>query len=131
MKSHQDLINFCRDWLSAWTGNTPSELIKYYDENAYYHDPANKNALKGHKEILPYFRKLLASNPNWKWEEEELYPTNKGFIIKWKARIPVGKEEVVEYGMDIVEMKKEKIVRNEVYFDRTKLLSKLRKIKKT
>lgn len=131
MKSHQDLINFCKDWLSAWTGNTPSELIKYYDENAYYRDPANKHALKGHKEILPYFRKLLASNPNWKWEEKEFFPTNKGFIIKWKARIPVGKEEVIEYGMDIVEMKKEKIVRNEVYFDRTKLLLRLRKIKKT
>ncbi|PWI47432.1 hypothetical protein CEE45_11890 [Candidatus Heimdallarchaeota archaeon B3_Heim] len=122
---------YCKDWLSAWTGNNPAELIKFYDEHAYYQDPANKHGLKGHREILPYFKKLLASNPNWRWEEEELYLTLKGFIVKLKARIPVGEEEVLEYGMDIVEMKKGKITRNEVFFDRTKLLSTLRKITKT
>ena len=131
MKETQDLVTFCKEWLSAWTGNNPAELIKFYDEHAYYRDPANIHGLKGHREILPYFKILLASNPDWIWEEEELYPTVKGFIIKWKAKIPVGEEEVLEYGMDIVEMKKDKITRNEVYFDRTKILSILRKIAKT
>ncbi len=131
MNDNQDLLNFCREWLGAWTGNNPSKLIKYYDEHAFYRDPANTHSLKGHREILPYFKELLASNPNWRWEEEELYPTTKGFIIKWKARIPVGEEEVLEYGMDIVEMKKGKIIRNEVFFDRTKIISILRKITKT
>ena len=131
MKNTQDLVTFCKEWLNAWTGNNPAELIKFYDEHAYYQDPANTEGLKGHKEILPYFEVLLASNPTWIWEEEELYPTVKGFIIKWKAKIPVGEEEVLEYGMDIVEMKEDKITRNEVFFDRTKLLSILRKITKT
>ena len=131
MNVNQDKATYCKDWLSAWTGNNPSELIKFYDEHAYYRDPANIHGLKGHREILPYFKKLLASNPNWRWEEEELYPTVKGFIVKWKARIPVGEEEVLEYGMDIVEMKKGKITRNEVFFDRTKILSTLKKIIRT
>ena len=131
MKETQDLVTFCKEWLHAWTGNNPAELIKFYDEHAYYRDPANTHGLKGHKEILSYFEILLASNPDWIWEEEELYPTVKGFIIKWKAKIPVGEEEVLEYGMDIVEMKKGKITRNEVFFDRTKLLSTLKKITKT
>ncbi len=131
MKDTQDLVTFCKEWLNAWTGNNPAELIKFYDEHANYRDPGNILGLKGHKEILPYFEKLLASNPDWIWEEEELYPTVKGFIIKWKAKIPVGEEEVLEYGMDIVEMKKGKITRNEVFFDRTKFLSALRKITKT
>ena len=125
------MVNFCRDWLAAWTGNKPTELIKFYDEQAYYRDPAKIDGLKGHGEILPYFEKLLGSNPTWKWEEEELYPTVKGFIIKWKARIPVGEEEVLECGMDIVELKKGLITRNEVYFDRTKLISQLKKITMT
>ncbi len=131
MKETQDLVTFCKEWLNAWTGNNPADLIKFYDQHAYYRDPANIHGLKGHKEILSYFEILLASNPDWIWEEEELYPTVKGFIIKWKAKIPVGEEEVLEYGMDIVEMKKGKITRNEVFFDRTKLLSTLKKITKT
>ncbi|MCK4848786.1 MAG: nuclear transport factor 2 family protein [Candidatus Heimdallarchaeota archaeon] len=131
MNVNQDLEAFCKDWLSAWTGNNPTELIKFYDEDAYYQDPANIHGLKGHRVILNYFKKLLASNPNWIWEVEELYPTVKGFVLKWKATIPVGEEEVLEYGMDIVEMKKGKITRNEVFFDRTKLISTQKKITRT
>ena len=131
MNDYQDLLTFCKDWLSAWTGNNPAGLLKFYDENAFYQDPGNKQGLKGHREILLYFENLLASNPNWRWEVEELYPTAKGFVLKWKAKIPVGQEEVLEYGMDIVELEKGKITRNEVFFDRTKLISTLRKIAKS
>lgn len=73
MTSTQELTTFCKEWLSAWTGNNPDELIKFYDEDAYYRDPANINGLKGHKESLPYFKKLLAANPNWVWEKEEYW----------------------------------------------------------
>ena len=56
----------------------------------------------------------------------EAYPTEKGFIIKWKATIPVKSEEIIEYGMDILELEGDLIIRNEVYFDRTELLSLLK-----
>ena len=56
----------------------------------------------------------------------EVYPTEKGFIIKWKATIPVKSEEIIEYGMDILELEEDKIIRNEVYFDRTMLISLLK-----
>src|SRR5215813_5626253 len=39
MKS-RDLDEFCRRWLSAWTGNRPQELIQFYSADAYYRDPA-------------------------------------------------------------------------------------------
>ena len=130
MTGTQELTTFCKEWLSAWTGNKPDELIKFYNEDAYYRDPANTTGLKGHKEILPYFKKLLAANPNWVWEKENFYPTVDGFIIKWRAKIPLGEEELLEYGMDIVEMKKGKITRNEVYFDRSKMLSILNEKKR-
>ncbi|MFX0091147.1 MAG: nuclear transport factor 2 family protein, partial [Candidatus Hodarchaeota archaeon] len=63
-----EIEEFCYKWLSTWTGNKPEKLIAFYSENSYYQDPANPKGLRGHKHILPYFKKLLAVNPDWKWE---------------------------------------------------------------
>jgi len=122
----KNIITFCQNWLTSWTGNNPEKLISFYSKTAYYQDPANPKGLKGHEEIFPYFKKLLAGNPKWIWQMTEAYPTEKGFILKWKATIPVKSEEITEYGMDIVELKGDKIIRNEVYFDRTELISILK-----
>ncbi|MFW9799197.1 MAG: nuclear transport factor 2 family protein [Candidatus Thorarchaeota archaeon] len=122
----KDALEFCKEWLSAWTGNQPEKLIEFYTKDAFYKDPANPNGLKGHDEILPYFRKLLERNPEWKWEVVEVYPTKNGFTFKWRAEIPVGSKVIEEEGVDIVEILFRKISRNEVYFDRTKWLEAIR-----
>jgi hypothetical protein len=114
---------FCNAWLSAWTGNGPDKLIEFYAADAFYLDPTAKGGLRGHGAILPYFTRLLKNNPDWKWTHEEIIPTEKGFVLKWKAVIPVREKEVIEYGLDIVEMEDGKIIRNEVYFDTLKLLT--------
>ncbi|TFG04521.1 MAG: nuclear transport factor 2 family protein [Promethearchaeota archaeon] len=119
------LEQFCREWLNAWTGNKPEELIQFYAEDGYYQDPANSEGIRGRSDMLIYFRKLLAKNPDWKWNLDELYPTPKGFILKWNAKIPVGKDLVNAKGMDIVELRGDKITKNEVYFDRTPLFEKM------
>jgi len=123
----EEILDFCGRWLSAWEGNRPDDLIGFYSDDALYIDPANKKGLNGRGQILAYFRKLLAANPNWKWEPIEFFPTDDGFVAKWKATIPVGRETVTEYGMDIVEIERGVIRRNEVYFDRSDLLETLRK----
>jgi hypothetical protein len=125
----EEILDFCGRWLKAWEGNRPEDLIGFYSDDALYVDPANKLGLKGRDQILPYFKKLLAANPNWKWELVELFPTDLGFVAKWKAAMPVGTEVVTEYGMDIVEIERGRIRRNEVYFDRSSLLKALRRLK--
>jgi len=125
----EEIPDFCDKWLRAWHGNRPGDLIEFYSEDALYIDPANKGGLKGHEQILPYFKRLLAVNPDWRWETIEVFPTSVGFVAKWKAIIPVGTEVITEYGMDIVEMQGGKIRRNEVYFDPSSLLETLRKLK--
>jgi len=122
----KDIITFCQNWLTSWTGNNPEKLISFYSKTAFYQDPANPKGLKGHDDLFPYFKKLLAVNPKWIWQMIEAYPTEKGFIIKWKATIPAKSEEITEYGMDILELEGDLIIRNEVYFDRTELLSLLK-----
>jgi hypothetical protein len=117
------ILDFCSRWLPAWTGNDPEGLLRFYAEQAFYRDPANPNGLKGHAQMRPYFTKLLAANPNWTWEAVEVFPTRRGFIMKWRATIPVGRQTITEYGMDIVELENGRVTRNEVFFDRTQWLT--------
>ncbi len=113
-----DHSSFCDAWLAAWTGNKPGELLRYYTTDAFYIDPANAAGLRGHEQMAPYFSKLLSRNPDWRWEAVEVFPTDKGFTLKWRATIPFRDQELTFYGLDIVEMAGDKISRNEVYFDR-------------
>lgn len=112
------LPSFTDKWLASWRGNHPEILLDFYTEDSFYLDPANPNGLKGKEQIRIYFKKLLHRNPNWKWTAEEIFPTEKGFTLKWKAEIPVADENLFIYGLDIVELANDKISRNEVYFDR-------------
>ncbi len=118
-----ELFDFCTEWLSAWTGNQPEKLLSFYHEDALYSDPANRKGLKGHDEILPYFERLLRFYHDWVWKPLEVFPIDNGFIVKWHCEIHVGTELLEEIGVDIVELDDMKITRNEVYFDRTRLMA--------
>jgi len=123
----EEILEFCGRWLPAWEGNKPDDLIEFYSKDALYIDPANKKGLKGRDRIFAYFKKLLSANPSWKWEAIQVFPTDLGFVAKWKATIPVRAETITEYGMDIVEIERGKISRNEVYFDLSQIFEALRK----
>jgi len=109
--------DFCDQWLPAWTGNKPELLISFYCADAFYSDPFIPKGLKGHEKILAYFRKFLSPYPNWEYEQIEIFPTKNGFTLKWKVSLPINNDKVVEFGLDIVEISNDKIIRNEVYFD--------------
>jgi len=116
------IVEFCDRWLATWSGNRPDELIRFYNSDAFYRDPARPHGLRG-DEILPYFRKLLARNPNWEWKRIEILTIANGFCVKWRARIPVGAMTIDEQGLDILELRDGKISRNEVYFDRAQIFA--------
>jgi hypothetical protein len=118
--------DFCNKWLPAWTGNKPELLISFYSEDAFYSDPFIPQGLKGNKSILAYFRKFLSFNPNWEYEKVEIFPTKNGFTLKWTVSLPVNNDTVVGYGLDIVEISNDKIIRNEVYFDTASLLKAIK-----
>lgn len=117
MANAPDAIAFCSRWLPAWTGDRPEALIEFYAEDALYLDPARPQGIRGRERLLEYFRKLLARNPAWEWRALEVFPTEQGFVLKWQADIPVPRGSVRVQGLDIVELRGERIVRNEVYFD--------------
>jgi hypothetical protein len=118
--THDEALTLTERWLPLWTGNRPDELLTCYAADALYRDPAKPQGLRGHEALRRYFGKLLALNPDWRWEAVEVIPTAAGFTLKWQATIPVGDSELVEQGLDIVEVNAQgQITRNEVYFDRT------------
>ena len=125
--NQKELTAFCTEWLTAWTGNDPDTLVEYYADNALYTDPAHRQGLEGKDAIRKYFGKLLDVYRDWKWKPLEVFPIASGAIVKWECEIPIGPEVIHEIGLDIVEITDNKITRNEVYFDRTRLVASIEK----
>ncbi len=121
MNDKGELRDFLERWFAAWTGNDPDGLLEFYAEDVFYSDPAFRGGLQGH-DLRRYFTKLLAANPAWEWKLLEVFPTERGCTVKWQARIPTPGGIVEEEGLDIVEIRDGKITRNEIYFDRSRLL---------
>jgi hypothetical protein len=121
---------FAEKWLPAWSGNNPELLASFYAEDAFYLDPGIPGGVKGKANLLTYFRNLLANNPEWVWSQIEGIPLEDGFLNKWLAKIPVGSVTLEIVGVCLVQVDNAgKIRRNEVYFDRTKLLAEIARLK--
>ena len=122
---------FAEQWLPAWTGNDPERLAEFYSEDAFYLDPGIPGGVCGKKDLLAYFRKLLAVNPQWIWTQIEGIPLEDGFLNKWLAKIPVGSKTLEIVGVCFVQLDPAgKIRRNEVYFDRFVLLAEIEKLRR-
>lgn len=119
-------LELCNRWLPLWTGNRPEELVKVYAEDAFYRDPARPDGIRGKVALLEYFKKLLANFPDWVWKTDEVWPVEGGFMLRWKATIPVGGMIIHETGIDLVLVENGLVTRNEVYFDRSALLTAMK-----
>ncbi len=123
---------FAARWLPAWTGNNPELLTSFYSDDAVYLDPGIPDGVQGKAALIEYFRKLLAYNPDWVWEQIEAFPMEGGFLNKWLARIPVGDKVLEIVGVCLVQLDESgKIRRNEVYFDRSLLLSEIERARQS
>lgn len=115
---------FASEWLPAWSGNDPDRLVSFYADDAFYLDPSVPGGVRGKPELLKYFRRLLAANPDWVWTQIEPIPMEGGFLNKWHARIPVGDRVVECVGVCLVQFDDNGLIRrNEVYFDGTALFA--------
>ncbi|MCK7507022.1 MAG: nuclear transport factor 2 family protein [Desulfobacterales bacterium] len=121
---------FAEKWLPAWSGNNPELLAGFYSDDAFYLDPGIPDGVKGKNNLLAYFRKLLSVNPHWIWTQIEGIPMEDGFLNKWRAQIPVGPVTLEIVGVCFVQLDDAgKIRRNEVYFDRSRLLAEIAKLR--
>ena len=127
----EEAREFASRWLPAWTGNQPEELAAFYSDDCFYLDPAIPGGVKGKSQLTTYFRQLLGQNPNWVWTQIEPIPMEQGFLNKWNAKIPVGETIIACVGVCLVQFDDHgKINRNEVYFDRSELISEIKSYQK-
>ena len=130
--NQEEAREFASRWLPAWTGNNPEKLADFYSDDCFYLDPGVPSGVNGKAELLLYFKKLLSQNPDWIWTQIEPIPMEGGFLNKWLAKIPVGKKVIECIGVCFVQFDSQgKIRRNEVYFDRSELISEIYKYNKT
>ena len=116
---------FADRWLPAWTGNDPERLAGFYTDDAFYCDPATPSGVRGRDELVAYFRRLLAQNPDWVWSHRASIPIADGFLNFWHARVPVGDRVVEAEGVCTVQLRDGLIYSNQVFFDRSALLRAL------
>lgn len=114
---------FAASWLPAWTGNDPERLAAFYTEDAFYSDPAVPDGIRGREALLAYFRALLARFPDWKWTQTGATPMEGGFLNHWHASVPVGAAVIECDGVCTVRLRNGLIEHNEVFFDRSELLT--------
>ena len=130
MMSREQAREFASRWLPAWTGNDPEKLAAFYSPDAFYLDPAIPRGVKGRPDLLAYFQKLLARNPNWVWTQIEGISMEGGFLNKWLAKIPVGEKILEVIGVCFVQFDDQGLIkRNEVYFDRSEMLAAITGLK--
>jgi len=128
----EEAKEFSSRWLPTWTGNEPEKLASFYSDETFYLDPGIPNGVKGKGELIAHLRKLLAQNPDWIWTQIEPIPMEDGFLNKWLAQIPVGEKVIECIGVCLVQFDDQgKIKRNEVYFDRSELISEIYKYKQS
>lgn len=115
--AREALERFCDEWFAAWTGGDAARLASYYTDDAFYADPARPQGLRGREALQRYFGRLLPANPDMVWRRETLHPIEDGFVVTWRATIPLPGGPLVERGCDIVLLRDGRIAHNEVYFD--------------
>ena len=114
---------FAESWLPAWSGNDPQRLAAFYTDDLFYSDPMVVDGIAGKDAFLRYLSKLLAQNPRWVWTHESGIPLENGFLNKWRLEAPVGDAVVTCRGVCTVQLKADRIYRNEVYFDMRNLMA--------
>ena len=108
---------FCLSWLSAFMGDDPDQLLAYYHRDAFYLDPDFPHGAAGHDALKKAFTMILKKYAGWKIEVQKITLTQNGFRLEWKGIFPTPNGKTIRFGYDIVEIKENKITRNEVYID--------------
>jgi len=114
----KDLEKKVKSYLNSWTGNNPKRVLKFFGKGATFIDPANPKGINNKADLEAYLKPLLKKNSEWNWTVEELIPSKNGCIVKSKAIIPLSKKKAEVNCVEILEFKGQKIIRNEIFFDR-------------
>ena len=119
-----DLEGLTARFLDAWNSQDVERVVACYTDDVRYRDPNTRGHVEGRDALRRYLRKLFAS---WQmtWARREVFELagGTGVAFLWHAtfRRPGGAQMAEADGMDLVVLRRDQLVRNEVYFDRAVL----------
>ena len=108
--------DFCAAWLDAWSAQDIPSLLSFYADDVRYVDPAVPQGLEGRPALAAYLEKYFAATGRLHFEIDELWTTPKGFMCRWFASVE-GEAGRLR-GLDIVDIRDERITLNELYVHR-------------
>lgn len=111
-------------FLDAWTSQDVQRVLDCYTDDLRYHDPNTRGDITGRESMRRYLTRLFAG---WEmtWAAREVFDLAEpdGVTLLWRATfVRKGADKVIEIdGMDLAVLRGDRLVRNEVYFDRAAL----------
>lgn len=118
------MLTLAEKFLGAWNTQEIDRVLDCYTEDLEYRDPNTRGAIRGHEPMRRYLAKLFEGwKMHWSLREAHLFENGEGCNVLWHATFErLGSSGKVEIdGMDFVEVRNDRIVRNEVSFDRARL----------
>ncbi len=122
------MLSLAEQFLAAWNTQDVERVVACYTEDLEYRDPNTRGAVRGADAMRRYLTKLFAGwTMHWALREAHLLESGEGCAVLWHAtfRRPAGQATIGIDGMDFVQLRGDRIARNEVCFDRAQLASLL------
>lgn len=122
----EELTRLTERFLSAWNAQDVDKVLACYTDDCIYLDPNTRGAVSGHEALRKYLSRLFQEwKMHWSLREFFLFSDQNGGAFLWHAKLtPAGGGKTIEIdGMDLVIVRKERMCRNEVYFDRMALFT--------
>ena len=121
---HQTMLTLAETLLGAWNSQEVDQVLACYTTDLEYRDPNTRGAVQGQAAMRRYLSKLFGRwQMHWSMREAHLFDDRQGCAVLWRAsfRSPASDTTVEIDGIDFVEMRGDRVARNEVCFDRAQL----------
>ncbi len=120
----QKMLALAEEFLGAWNTQEVERVLSCYTPDLEYCDPNTRGAVRGTEAMRRYLSKLFGRwQMHWSLREAHLFDDGQGCAVLWHATFrrsesdtPIGID-----GIDFVEVRGDRIARNEVRFDRAQL----------
>jgi len=118
------MLELAEEYLAAWNSHDVDRVVGCYTADAEYRDPNTRGAVHGADALRRYLSKMFGLwRMHWSLREAHLFADGDGCLVLWHATFRRADAETpVEIeGIDFVEVRGDRIARNEVSFDRAQL----------
>jgi ketosteroid isomerase-like protein len=120
----QTMLALAEEFLGAWNTQEVDRVLACYTTDLEYRDPNTRGAVRGTDAMRRYLSKLFGRwQMHWSLREAHLFDNGQGCAVLWHAtfRRPESDTPIEIDGIDFVEVRRDRIARNEVCFDRAQL----------